>query len=291
MSIPMNTQCYLCRLERHLKKAQKLGSEATANAFARELMALYAQGPADVSAPWFDAQTMALFEKYYHLGPDPYKEEKARSNAFVLERLESLRACIQHEKDPVYAGLQMAILGNYIDFGALKEQVSFEKLEEMLQQARNFQPDRAVYRQLCHQLEAAGELLYITDNAGEICFDRLFAEEISKKYPHLQITFCVRGGPTANDATREDAAAAGIPFPVIDNGNLVAGTQPELLGPEAKAALERADVILAKGQGNAETMFGCGYNVYYAFLIKCSRFEDYFGQPFLTPMLIREKEN
>lgn len=289
MSIPMTTECYLCRVDRHLQDARKLGDDATTMDFARELLNMYANGPKEVSAPYYDALTKTLYEKYYHVGPDPYKEIKKRSNAFVMERLEQIRAYIEKSDDRILAGLQMAILGNYIDYGALKEQVSFEKLEEMLAKAHDFKPDAEVFDQFCSDLANGKELLFLTDNAGEICFDRLFMEAIHEKYPHLNITVCVRGGPTANDATREDAAEAGITFPVIDNGNLIAGTQIEFLGAEAKAALERADVVLAKGQGNCETMYGCGYNVYYAFLIKCGRFEEFFNKPFLTSMLVRER--
>ena len=82
----------------------------------------------------------------------------------------------------------------------------------------------------------------------------------------------------------------GIPFPVIDNGNRVAGTQLDMLSEEAAAALSGADVILAKGMANAETMLGCGYNVYYAFLVKCQRFVTRFGKPMFTPMLVKERE-
>jgi len=80
----------------------------------------------------------------------------------------------------------------------------------------------------------------------------------------------------------------GIPFPVIDNGNRVPGTQMDLLGEEAAQALKQADVILAKGMANCETMHGCGLNVYYAFLVKCQRFVTLFDKPMLTPMFVRE---
>ena len=189
-----------------------------------------------------------------------------------------------------YAGLQFAVLGNYLDFGALQGQVSFEKLEKMLDQALEMPLDRDVFRKFCEELEQGKRLLYLTDNAGEIGFDRIFAEMLAKAFPHLQITFCVRGGPALNDATREDARAVGIPFPVIDNGNRIPGTQIDQLGEAARKALEEADVILAKGMANCETMLGCGHNVYYAFLVKCERFADIFKQPLMTPMLVREKE-
>ena len=82
----------------------------------------------------------------------------------------------------------------------------------------------------------------------------------------------------------------GLPFPVIDNGNRIAGTWIAALSPQAKEALAQADVILAKGMGNIETMLGCGYNVYYAFLIKCPRFVQLFGKPMFTPMLLRDSQ-
>ena len=62
-----------------------------------------------------------------------------------------------------------------------------------------------------------------------------------------------------------------------------------MLGKEAQEALNAADVILAKGMANCETMFGCGYNVYYAFLVKCQRFVDRFQRKMLTPMLVKER--
>ena len=63
----------------------------------------------------------------------------------------------------------------------------------------------------------------------------------------------------------------------------------ELLGEDAKQAFETADVILSKGQGNAETLLGCGYNIYYAFLVKCPLFVEKFQQPKLSPMLVKER--
>ena len=160
----------------------------------------------------------------------------------------------------------------------------------MLETALEMELDMEVYRSLCSELQRGGKLLYLTDNAGEIGFDRLFAEAIHEKYPQMEITFCVRGGPALNDATREDAAMVGIPFPVIDNGNLVPGTELKLLGQEAKDALEGADVIIAKGQANAETLLDSGYNIYYAFLVKCVRFIERYHLPKLTPMLTKERK-
>ena len=289
MSIGMDAQCMACNFRRNVEAARKLGDETTATAFARALMRLYLDAPEGTSTPSLGPQINALFVKFYKLDPDRFREEKEESNRFVLSRLEDIRRKAEAAPDPVYAGLQLAILGNYIDFSALQGEVSFEKLDEMLENALEMDLDRAVYADFCRELEQGKRLLYLTDNAGEIGFDRVLAQQIQKAYPHLEITFCVRGGPAQNDATREDAAAVGLEFPVIDNGNCVAGTEISMLGAEAKAAMDTADVILSKGQGNAETLLGCGYHIYYAFLIKCGRFIDRYQKPKLTPMLVREQ--
>ena len=289
MSIGVDTHCLQCYLKRNLDLVRPLGTEDQTIAFAKRLLQIYLDAPAGVASPWFSPRVADLLHEMYGLPIDRFREEKQMSNRFVLERMDQIREKILSAPDPVYAGLQFSVLGNYLDFGALQGQVSFETLEDMLAKGLEMELDRAVYADLCRDLEQGKTLLYLTDNAGEIGFDRLFAEEIAKKYPHLSITFCVRGDIAQNDATREDAAAVGIPFPIIDNGNRIAGTQLDQLSEAAETAIKTADVIIAKGMANTETMFGCGYNVYYAFLIKCQRFVTVFGNPMFTPMLVKEK--
>ena len=290
MSIPLNWECFQCHLRRNCTTAETLGTPEQTDAFARDLLKLYLAAPEDVSSPWLGPATTDLFQKHYGLPEDRFREEKEISNRFVLERIPQIRQRVEAAEDPLFAALQFAILGNYIDFSALQGQVSFEKLDALLDEAAEIALDEENFAALRSDLEKGKKLLYLTDNAGEIGFDRIFAEVVAKEYPDLQITFCVRGGPAMNDALKADAALMGIPFPVIDNGNRVAGTQLDQLSMEARQALENADVIIAKGQGNVETMYGCGYNVYYAFLIKCERFVAEFGQPKLTPMLLREQK-
>ena len=288
MKIGMNATCLKCHFTKNLETAMALGDEKTALAFAKDLMALYLSAPEGVASPWFGPGVTELFQKHYGLSEDRYVEEKRLSNEYVLARMDAIRSRVETQPDPVYAGLQVAILGNYLDFSALQGRVSFEELDKMLDLGFTMDVDRACYEKLCRDLENGKNLLFLTDNAGEIGFDRIFAEQIAKKYPHLAITFCVRGSPVLNDATREDALAVGVPFPIIDNGNNIAGTELRLLSEEAKTALEQADVVIAKGMGNVETAYGCGYNVYYAFLVKCQMFADRFQKPLMTPMLVRE---
>ncbi len=288
MSLSITPECLLCHFTRYMKKAKPLGDDETGMAFGRDLMRMYLDAPEGVSSPWFSPQVAELFRKHYGLEDDQYAEEKQQANAFIMERFDRIQAMVQTAEDPVLAGLQFSILGNYLDFAALQGQVSFEKLEQMLVEALEMPLDMEIYAQFRRDLATGKNLLYLTDNAGEIGMDRIFAEEIHKAYPQLEITFCVRGGNALNDATREDAKIVGLPFLVIDNGNLVSGTELSLLSEEAKHAMDTADVILAKGMANTETLYGSGYPIYYAFLVKCARFVSQFHQPLMTPMLVRE---
>ena len=290
MSIPINSLCVECHFRKRLAMARALGDDEKATQFSKLLMQEFLDAPEDLDSTRLGAMTDQLMQQFYGVNPDRLTEEKKFSNRFVMERLPQICSRVEAALDSVYAALQFAVLGNYIDFSALQGEVSFQELDRMLDEARQIALDTRCYEAFCKDLAKGKKLLYITDNAGEIVFDRVLAEQIQKKYPQLQIIFCVRGKPVSNDATREDAQAVGIPFPVIDNGTAIGGTAIDLISDGAKKALEEADVILAKGMGNTESMFGCGYNVYYAFLVKCERFIQVFNKPKMTPMFIREGE-
>ena len=288
----LDSQCILCLLKRHADTAAKFGNEEQVTAFTRDLMRLICDGPVEMSAPFYTPGITRLFTEHFGLADDRFAEEKEISNRFCLERFDRITEMVRTADDPLYAGLQAAILGNYIDFSALQGEVSFDKLDEMLALLHTIEVDRAVFAKLRADLEAGRELLYLTDNAGEIVFDRVWLEVIRDSFPDLAITVCVRGGNAQNDATAADAEAIGMPFPVIGNGTRIPGTVLELASEELKEALCRADVVIAKGQANVETLLdtGHGYNIYYAFLVKCKRFIDRFGKDKLTPMLVKERD-
>lgn len=285
----INADCIECMIRRNLETARLHGDDAQVTEFALDLMRLILKTP-EASSPCFAPEISRLYQKHFGLDPDRYAEEKRLSNQFVLERMDQIRDLVSQSEDRLYAAFQFAILGNYIDFSALQGELSFDTLDTMLQKAKQFHVDAQVFARLRRDLASGKELLYLTDNAGEIGFDRIFAEEIHRQYPDLHITFCVRGGPALNDATREDAAIVGIPFPVIDNGNCTPGTVLSLAGDDLLAALKAADVVIAKGQANAETLMDThhGYNVYYAFLAKCIRFTQRFSVPKLSAVLTQE---
>lgn len=288
MSISLNSHCVDCLLKKHNAAARDLGDPQTAYAFSKAVMTQLLQASPEDNSAILGARINRLYMDFYGLPQDRYRREKALSNQFVIQRLDGIRQAVSAADDPVLTALQYAIMGNYMDFSALGSAVSFDALEEMLRQPERFAFDTACYRRFCRELEQAQSLLLITDNAGELGFDWVLADALTEKYPQLKITFCVRGMPAHNDATREDYEQMRIPYPVIDSGSDIGGTELRYISDTARAAIQSAQLIIAKGMGNTETLYGSGLPVYFAFLVKCKRFEEVFGQPHMTPMFLRE---
>ena len=286
MPIPMNSICAQCLMKRHVDAARPLGDDETATKFAKGLMEAFLSLPEGADSSQIGPAVTKLYADLYGLEGDRYREEKEASNAFAMERLPKIYAQIEKAKDPIYAALQLSILGNYLDFAALAGKVRFEDLEKMLGQAENYELSGPHYDRFLQELKTAKSFVLITDNAGEVVFDRVLAETIHRFYPEVNITFLVRGGPANNDALREDADIVGIPFPVEDSGLCVGGTPLHQISEKARILLQNADMILAKGMGNTESLYNCGLPVYYAFLVKCARFVQVFKRPHLTPMFV-----
>lgn len=285
----MNCLCVECQLKKHMATARQLGDEETAFQFTQAIMKLFWEATPEVSSASLGSRINRLYMEFYGLPQDRFQEEKRFSNQFVRQWLAPVRSRIAEADDPVLTALQYAILGNYIDFSALGKTVSFEVLGDMLSQPERFAFDTQDYSRFIEQIQVAKRLLILTDNAGEIGFDMILAQTLAEKYPQLEITFCVRGMPAHNDATREDAEFFGISFPVIDNGCDIGGTDLYYVNEETRDALKYADLIISKGMGNLETLYGCGLPIYYAFLVKCPRVQQVFGKPHMTSMFVKEK--
>lgn len=288
MPIPVNSACMQCHLNKQIDLVRSLKGEEVATAFAKDMIRIFLELPEGRDSSFVSQRVAVLLNKYCDIPFDRFREEKAQSNAFALERLPQMQQMVASAEDPVYTALQLAILGNYIDFGALYGKVSFQELEKLLEQAKDIALPQDCYRQFCADLQKAHSFLLINDNAGEIVFDRVLAETLQKAYPQLAITFLVRGGPAHNDATREDALAAQVPFPIEDSGAAIGGTPLTDISQAARDRIAASDVILAKGMGNTESLYGSGYPIYYAFLIKCARFREFFNAPMMSPMFIKE---
>jgi len=281
--------CCIVRMQEKKIKDVSVSEESKA-AYLKEVFRALGESEETCSAPLMVSRINKIQEKYFG-APMDYTEIKQKYNALMLGIQEQVEEKILKSEDPLAAALLYARAGNYIDFGAL-ETVDEEKLMEILDKAISDHLLKKTYVRFLADLKNAGELVYLTDNCGEIVMDKLLVRELKRQYPNLHITVIVRGMPVLNDVTMEDAIETDMVLEadVIGNGTDIAGTELSMIGEEAKNAVENADLILSKGQGNFETLKGCGRNVYYLFLCKCQMFAERFGMEQFKGVFLNEKE-
>ena len=256
--------------------------------YLSEVRSIIANRTENDTAPYLIYQFAKAYERCCGKA-SPYKEIKKKFNDLVLSMESSIRRQIECSDNPLKVALMYARIGNYIDFGAMKN-VDEQTFLSLFDKASFSDDDEKVMGSFIQQCRTAKEFLLITDNCGEIVLDKLFIEQLKKRFPDLNVTVMVRGDEVINDATMEDAEYVGINTlaRVISNGAPVAGTVLHMLSDEGREALEKAEVILAKGQGNYESLCGQGKHVFYSFLCKCDVFTERFNVPKLTGLLVEE---
>ena len=215
---------------------------------------------------------------------DPFAKIKRESNSLVLEMLDELNTIIEASEDKFEIAMRIAIAGNIIDYGS-GTPLTPELIREVIRSSLTT-PILGEPQDLRLAVENANSILYIADNAGEIVTDRLFIERIGTE----KVTVAVRGYPILNDVTREDAETAGLTkiVKIIDNGADMPGTVLEMCSEEFHECFESSDLIIAKGQGNYETLSDVKKNIFFLLKIKCPVIAGDLGMP-VGSMVVRKK--
>ncbi len=218
-----------------------------------------------------------------------YAEVKKHYNDLMTGIEDTLRIRISSSDDPLKTALALSRSGNYIDYGAM-DHVDEDTCLNLIENASFTEADEAVYGHFLESCARAKSFMLIADNCGEIVLDKLFLEQLHRRFPRLQLQVLVRGEEVLNDVTPQDARYVHIDkiARILSNGTSVAGTVIETLPEDVRAAFDETDVILAKGQGNYESLSGHGRHIFYAFLCKCDLFTRRFHVPPLTGMLVEE---
>lgn len=282
----MDPGCEACLMGKYLPKHPPGASDGQIRAYQAELRAL-APLCREGSAPEMAERMEAAYHR--HFGQtQPYDELKRHFNDLMLRELPRMTQAVEASDDPLACAVGVAMAGNFIDFGAM-DSVDEVTLHAQLAQDRPLPAD--VLMALRREVMSARALVYLTDNCGEIVADKLLIGQLRRMNPALEVTVIVRGQPVLNDATMADAMQVGlsdVAHRVIGNGNGVAGTVLHRLSAEAAQAVDRADVLISKGQGNYESLSGCALNVFYIFMCKCRLFTGRFGVPLYGGVLARE---
>ncbi len=226
---------------------------------------------------------------------DPYRRQKQHSTALALRLYAELKQEVDKASDPVEAAVRVAIAGNILDFGVHSE-LDYTRAEQVIRASLKDEFDGTELPLFVDSVKEAEGILYLGDNAGEIVFDRLLIELL----PRERVTFVVKGAPVINDATMEDAQAGGLTemVEVIDNGSDGPGTLLSSCSPQFRRRFEQADLIIAKGQGNYESLSDVNKNIFFILKAKCPviasdlncpvgemilRQSRAFAEPFATP--------
>lgn len=283
----LNSQCVTCLLNKHLKDIPNDFSDRKKLEYMQGILKIIGNAGVNVSAPEIVAEINEFKHGFGEISD--FTEIKRFYNGFLLDFEQEIEAKIENADNPLEAAVKYAMAGNYIDFGAM-ESVEEQKLKETLENANQISIDKLEFERFEAEVGGAKNIVYLTDNCGEIVLDKLLIKQILKLNKNAKISVIVRGGPVLNDCTTEDAKQVGLDklVAVIGNGTAIAGTVLEKISFEAKSLIDNADLVISKGQGNFETLHQCGKNIYYLFLCKCEMFAQRFGVSKFTGIFIND---
>jgi len=266
----MNTcfACVPCFLRQALEAARLASAdERTTEEVLRRSLRRLSELPFDKTPPHIGKEIHHIVRELVKR-EDPYKKLKVRYNRKALDLLPRLRKAISTSEDRLETAVRLAVAGNIIDFGHLKSDFDIS-LNEIIEDTLERSIGINRINDLRRDIERADRILYLADNAGEIVFDRLLIEEIDGH--RERVVLGVRGVPIINDATLSDARQAGLTdlVTVIGNGSDAPGTILEECDERFREEFEKADLIIAKGQGNYETLSEQRGNIYFLLKVKC----------------------
>ena len=255
--------CYPCFLRQALAASRAAGADEDAQGeVVQATLAILSDLPADAQPPLIAHRVHGIVRA--ELGAtDPYRAVKEASTRAALDLYPWLSELVASAQDPVEAAVRVAIAGNIIDVGPSDTIADLRETVLRVMAAPFAVDDLDALRT---DLARAPWVLYLADNAGETVFDRVLIETL-----RLPVTYVVKGGPTLNDATREDAVAAGLErcAHLEDTGVDAPGTILELCSGEFRRLFDSAPLVLAKGQANYESLSDAGERVYSLLQAKC----------------------
>lgn len=264
--------CYPCFLKQALSAARRVGADDAAQSVViHEVLTLLQNIRNDATPPEIAYHVHRIVRETIS-APDPYQEAKDKSTADALAIYPKLKRLVAQSDDALDTAIRISIAGNIIDFGVTEHiQNLWEVVESVLVQPYAID-DTA---QLRANLEGVNQLLFLADNAGETVFDRVLIETLS-----IPAIYAVKDSPILNDATTEDALAAGLnqSATLLSNGSNAPGTILSLCSDEFKEHYANAPLIIAKGQANYETLSEAEPKVFCLLRVKCPVIAQDIGQ-------------
>ncbi len=257
-----NPECFEC-IFRQASNAVKLTDSSRENqirALNKVLLVLENADPSLIP-PALAGETNRVLRESLGI-EDFYKAEKLANHELALSYIDQLRALVPAGPEGLEEGLKISAAGNVIDIIHSSDYDLWQEVQTTVNQnllgggLQNFQK----------KLIEAPYLLYLADNVGETIFDRVFIESLD-----IPVIYAVKSGPILNDATLDDALAAGLDeiAEIVETGVQSPGTILDQCTPEFRELFQRSELVLSKGQANYETMDEQGDKVFFLLRIKC----------------------
>lgn len=283
----LSPRCMRCMLDKYLDACPDDTPWDVRADYMRKVLHTVGEGSLTMTAPEISDHLSGVLCEMFGITRD-YTQVKWHFNELVLGLESQVRQRIVASDDALGLAIRCAIVGNLIDFGPTGN-VSEELLLQLVADADGMDLDEVAVLDLKDRIASAQTIAYLTDNCGEVVFDKLLIEQIVRTNPEARVTAVVRGFPTSNDATMEDARQVGLDkvVCVIGNGSDVAGTVPSLVNEETQVALRDSDLVISKGLANYETLSGRGERTYFLFLAKCPLYVEVFDVPLYAGMVVR----
>ncbi|MCI5919156.1 MAG: ARMT1-like domain-containing protein [Roseburia sp.] len=283
----MQEKCLPCVVNQAIKVADMVGMKEKGNLLRRVFSYLSKVDYNAITSPELIGEIFSIIKEETG-NQDPYKETRQKYNKMFLERLPAYEKEIEQSKNPFEEAVKYAIIGNVIDFNPIHE-LTILDVERHFKRLKGENLEINDASLLQKELETAKTILYLGDNCGEICLDKILLRKIKAMNPKVQIFFATRGAAVVNDSIEEDAYLVGIDevATVVSNGDSSLGTVLSRTSKEFLQIYEKADVVIAKGQANYECLSTEKKNIYFLLMTKCQVIAKDIGVPEMKMILKR----
>lgn len=264
----IHDKCLPCVIHQVVSVANITGVN-TKEELLREVFTYLSKMNFELTTPEIIGEIFDMIKKHTN-NEDPYKETRNYYNSLFLEMLPEVEKKIEQSNNSFLLAIRYAIVGNIIDFNPIHNTLLediYDFIDNMNELEFAIDDSQALRKDILN----AKTLLYLGDNCGEICMDKILLKKIKELNPNIELVFGVRGKPVVNDSIKEDAYYVGIDeyAGIIDNGDGSLGTVLNRTSLEFQKVYQKSDVIVAKGQANYECLSEEYKNIFFLLMTKC----------------------
>ena len=221
---------------------------------------------------------------------DPDQETRSRYNKMFLEQIPQLEQEINESANPFLESIKYAIIGNIIDFNPIHD-LSLADIESCFAKLKEESLELDDSALLFQEINKANTLLYLGDNCGEICLDKILIKKIKEINPLCHVFFATRGAAVVNDSVEADAYTVGMDAyaTILSNGDYSLGTVLPRTSREFQEVYHNADIVIAKGQANYECLSEEKKNIFFLLMTKCKVIADDIGVPEMKMICMKNR--